>query len=118
MNQSMKAALISALVFPGAGHFYLKEKLGGFLFAVPAFGALFLIISTMMEKAQLIVGQIQRGEIQPDIIAITELLTRHAAEAGSSLQVVWIAFIVVWLGSTVDAYRLGRKAERNTPVAT
>jgi hypothetical protein len=34
MKKSMKAALLSAFVFPGAGHFFLKKHITGTVLAV------------------------------------------------------------------------------------
>ena len=112
MKKPSKAALLSALVFPGIGHFFLKRYISGTIIAGIASMALYVSISNLLERAQEIVDQVQRGEIQPDIESITESLS--AQPAGSETQLITISAIVwgiFWLIGIVDAYRIGRSHE-------
>jgi len=77
MNKSNKAALFSALVFPGAGHFFLKRHISGAVIACAALVALYLIIANLLERAREIADKILSGEVGLDIATIMELVSRQ-----------------------------------------
>jgi hypothetical protein len=106
---SLKAALLSAFVFPGLGHFYLKQRIKGALLAGAALAALVLVISNVMETAMQLSDAILRGELQPDAAAITEALARQPPDADALLvNGAYVVLVVVWLIGIVGAYRAGR----------
>ena len=109
MRKSTKAALLSALVFPGAGHFFLKRYITGTVLTGAAFASLYLLISKTVERALQITEKIQLGEVPPDVAAITELVLKQPT--GTEAQLLSIASIVLiisWLIGIVDSYRVGR----------
>lgn len=109
MKKSTKAALLSALVFPGVGHFYLKKYVSACVLAGTAFIALYYLTAKAVARAMQIVDKIQSGEIQPDIAVITELVSK--APTGTEALLINIAtaiFIISWIVGMVDAYRIGR----------
>ena len=109
MTRSMKSALLSAFIFPGVGHVYLKRYISGVLLAGTAFIALYFLISTAVERALQIVDKIQNGEIQPDVAVITELVAKQPI--GTEAQLINIAttvFIITWLIGIADSYIVGR----------
>jgi TM2 domain-containing membrane protein YozV len=109
MNKSVKVALLSAFVFPGVGHFYLKKHLVGSLLAGAAFAAIYLVVSKALELAVQIADKIQSGEVQLDVAAITELLLRQPTGAEAQLlNVASSVFIICWLIGMIDSYRVGR----------
>jgi len=111
MSKSSKAVLLSALVFPGAGHFYLNRKITGSVLAV---SALFSIVSGILERAQLIADKIVSGEIQPDMTIITELVSRQpAGTEAQSLNIATIILIISWVIGVVDSYRIAHVAKSN-----
>ncbi len=112
MNKSTKAVLLSVLVFPGAGHFFLKKRVAGAILACASFTALYFIISNMIEMAMQIVEKIQRGEVAPDA-AITELLSRQAVGNESQLDAAWAVLIVCWVIALADSYRRGRAQDKS-----
>ena len=109
MSKSMKATLLSAFVFPGVGHFFLKKYVIATVLAGAAFGSLYFVISKTVERALQISEKIQRGEVQLDVAAITELISQQLT--GTETQLFNIAstvFIISWLFGIVDSYRVGR----------
>ncbi len=109
MTKSIKAALLSALVFPGAGHFFLKRYLRGLVLTSATIASLYFLISGVVTKALHITEKIQRGEVQLDIEAITELVS--AQPTGSEMQVITIAsyaLMIAWFIGIIDSYRIGR----------
>ena len=114
MNKSKKAALISALVFPGAGHLYLKKYLSGTIFLGATLGSLSYLIVKTVEITLQITEEIQAGKVQLNVMEITELVSKQTA--GSEAQLYDIATAVIfisWLVGIIDSYRIGRIQDKN-----
>ena len=117
MNKPMKAALLSAFVFPGVGHFLLKRYIPGAFLAGAAFAGLYFLIAKTLERALQVTEKIQSGEVQPDVATITELASKQAM--GTEAQLLNIAAAVLfisWLIGIVDSYRVGRAQDTNVDV--
>ena len=113
MKKSIKAALYSGLLFPGTGHFSLDRYPRGMVFFVPAISSIVFLVHNALGKAFAITDQIARGEIPADTATITGLIS--TAPGGTELLMLKIAtwaWLVSWLGSVIDAYRIGKAAER------
>ena len=114
MNKSMKAALLSAFVFPGVGHFFLKKYIPGAVLAGTAFAALYFLTAKTVDRALQIIEKIQGGEVQLDAAPITELFSKQAT--GTEAQLLNIATAVLfvsWLTGIVDSYRVGRAQNKH-----
>jgi hypothetical protein len=109
MNKPLKAALFSALIFPGAGQLLLKKYISATYFAVFASVGLYLLFSNLMSRAQDIIEKVQRGEVSADLATITELVNQQSSTASDSLSPALIILLVAWLVSVVEAYRVGKK---------
>ena len=108
MNKAAKAALLSALVFPGTGHFFLKKYVAGVFLVTTSLAALYLLIAKAVEKALLIAEKIQSGEVQLDVAASTELAARQSTGAEAQLLNIATAVLIIsWLIGIVDSYRVG-----------
>jgi len=108
MNKSMKAALLSALVFPGAGHIFLKRYISAAFLASTALSALYIVTANILERALQITDKILQGELQPDIATITEFILK--SPAGTDTQFINIAVITLtlsWLIGILDSFRAG-----------
>ena len=108
MSRSTTALLLSALVFPGAGHLYLKRKTRALLFIVPALvaGAYFVVDAT--RRATDLADQIMSGSMGTDPVAIAARLE----QAGPTPFLVSLAIYIMlacWIVAAVDAWRLGRQ---------
>ena len=112
MKLSMKAALISGLVYPGAGFFLFKRYWLGLLFAVPATLAVIFILNYTMDVASVIADRIVNGQIPPTLPAIRSAVAAALAEDNPSLTLSKIAFLVAWLGSVLFSYWAGSIAEK------
>ena len=114
MSRSVKAALLSAFVFPGVGHFYLKKRISGTVLAGAALASLFFVISKSLESAQQIAEQIQSGDGPLDIAEISGLLAEQPAGSESQLfNIASAVFVVSWLVGIFDSYRTGRAMSKN-----
>lgn len=114
MSKSIKAVLLSAFIFPGVGHFFLKKPLPGSVLAGTASMALYFIISNAVERALQIADQIRHGEVQLDVAAITELVSKQPTGTDAEfINFVWVVLIISWLIGIVDSYRVGRVQAKN-----
>lgn len=109
MNKSTKAVLLSALLFPGSGHFYLKKPIMGGLLTTISVVCLCIVTVSVFTLAKAISDKILRGEIANDIIEITAAITEGLAETGlHQLNVLTITIVGCWIFGMVDSYRIGR----------
>ena len=109
MKKPMKAALISALVFPGAGHFFLKKYPAGIILACASSASLYYIVKKTIENAMQIVGDMQNSGAQLDVMALTDLVSKQTANHDSNMiSFATIAFVVCWFVGIFDSYREGR----------
>ena len=109
MKISMKAALLSALVFPGVGHIYLRRIVPGLALAGTSLAAVAYLVNNAFETALRISEQIQSGAVPIDMQAITELVSSQSSGADVMLQnLATAALIICWLFGIFDAYRVGR----------
>jgi hypothetical protein len=110
MTRSTKAALLSAFVFPGLGHIYLKQRLRGLLLAGVALVALVLVISNAVDTALQLSDAILSGELQPDSTSIAAALAAQPPDADALLvNGAYAALIIAWLFGIIDAWRTGRQ---------
>ena len=108
MTRSIKAALLSALIFPGVGHMVLKQYLRGSILMLSALIALSVIVTKAIKQALTIVDRINSGEIPVEAGAITELVSKSTTGAdGSVLNIAALVVVACWLIGIIDSYRLG-----------
>lgn len=109
MKRRSKALLLSALVFPGAGHLFLKHYLrGATLMGLTAAG-LAVILVRLMTRAMVLVEDMQKGGGPLDPQGIAGLLANSATGAEALLQdIATYGVAILWIIGMVDSYRLGK----------
>ena len=108
MKKSTKAALLSAFVFPGVGHIYLKKYVPGAVLVGVSLVGIYYLISKTVERSLQIVEKIQSGDIQLDVTAITELVSKQSTGTEAQLLNFATAVIIIcWLIAIIDSYRVG-----------
>lgn len=113
MKQSVKAALFSAFVLPGSGHFLLKKHIQGALFSGVTFLCFWVLLSTALDKAEAISLKIQSGEIPLDLSRITDEVSKQAAGGGTQLaEIATYLLLICWLVAIVDSFWLGWKLDK------
>jgi hypothetical protein len=118
MNKAFKAALVSALIFPGIGHFSLKKPLQGSLLAGASFVCLYFMVSAIMEVANQIVVKIQNGDIPMDVTNISNIVASQLAGSdGRLINIPSYMLMVLWVVGIVDSYRVGL-SQQKSKVAT
>ena len=120
MNKSTKAALLSALVFPGIGHLYLRSYTRGIILLAICTVALTDFIRRAWHEAELIRTQIN-AEINATGIIDLESLIAHATAAAdridhSPFTIATIVIVACWLIGIFDSYRIGKQFEE-TPTS-
>jgi hypothetical protein len=108
MNRAAKAALLSALLFPGLGQMYLKRYVRGLIPMVLTLAGLglWVVDATVRALRELDRMQIQGGLIDPKAVAGLAAASSASGEWYSPLILPMI--VVCWLFSVIDAYRLGK----------
>lgn len=108
MSKSLKAALLSALVFPGIGHFSLKKRLQGSLLSGITVVCLYILLMAIVDVAQQLSVKIQNGEVPFEFTRIGELVSQQLA--GSDGQLVNISSLLLgicWAVGIIDSFRIG-----------
>jgi hypothetical protein len=107
MKASTKAALISALIFPGLGHLVLRKGKRGLLFLLPTALAVIYLLRSVLRLMDQLMGEINNGALGLDPIAIMERV--HASGIDNpATNLASLVCIVCWAGSIADALWLGR----------
>lgn len=109
MNRSLKAALLSGLVFPGVGQLFLGHRRRALLFLVTAGFAALYFASAVMEPVMTIAAEIQSGAMPFDPFLIQARLDQTRVDTGA-MTVAALVMLVAWAASTLDAWFLGRCA--------
>ncbi|NGZ84977.1 hypothetical protein [Duganella aceris] len=108
MKASTKAALISALVFPGLGHLVLRKGKRGLLFIVPAALAVFYLLRSVLQLVDQLMEEVNRGTLPLDPALILERVNAAGGD-NFATNLASLVCIVCWVGAIADAIWLGRR---------
>ncbi|MEP1447684.1 MAG: hypothetical protein ABJK37_16385 [Paraglaciecola sp.] len=115
MHKATKAALISAFIFPGGGHFFLKSKLRGGVFAVFSVACLWALMSFLMDIANDISEKLVNREIPFDVSTVmAEISSQLSGSAGEMPHYTSLLLLGCWVLSIIDSFVLGRKIPEST----
>ena len=109
MDRSLIAALMSGLIFPGAGQIYLKRHLRGLCFIVPALAGAAYFVKQVLARAMPLVEQVMNGTLAPDPLRIAAELERQGSAAGTATDLAAALMLACWIASIIDAWLLGRR---------
>jgi hypothetical protein len=110
MDKATKAALFSALLFPGWGQLYLKQYKRGLVFIVPALVCALAMAWEVVQVGAAIIkaAPFKKGTVQlGNVIQVTVDAFKAVDLYYLLLMLVLIA--VLWILSIVDAYQLGKR---------
>lgn len=112
MKRSTKAVLLSALVFPGLGHLYLKRWVaGGLIICIAAF-SVYYIFSIAMDIALDVSQQIETGAIPADITTISDLVSLQLSGMEQTTDLASIVLLLCWIAGIVGSYWQGRSQDK------
>jgi len=101
MRVKVVAALLSALVLPGAGQFYLRRRARAWLFLIPALVAGLFYLNHAFDQANALADLVLCGAMPLDPAAIEARV--EAAPTPLSVTISGIVFVVCWVGSVLEA---------------
>ncbi len=113
MKNSLKAALLSALVLPGAGQIMLKRYLSGVLFALVSIIALSVIVAKIIKFSSLIAAKINSGILDQSGGGLIGILSDSMVEVNTGvMNTAFLIYLGVWILSILDAYRVGNLVDK------
>ena len=112
MNNALKGALFSGLVFPGLGQIMLKHYKRGAVLMIAITAALLVILIKTAQQAVTILEKIESEGGSIDLSTILNTTTQASATSESLIfkLLLWL-IIFSWVIGVVDAYRVGRKKD-------
>jgi TM2 domain-containing membrane protein YozV len=109
MNKAIKAALLSALVFPGSGQFYLKRYGRGSLLLLLRLLGLTIIVVRATVVALDSLKVMQGAGTAIDANAISRLAETTSGNIFTDNTTILLFLVACWIFSVVDAYRIGKR---------
>lgn len=109
----MSAALVSGLVFPGAGYWVVKRPLRAVVGVAVAGGCLLFVTMSLMQPINSLLEKAMMGEMPLDVVSVTaQVNATLAGSEATSRGAATYFFLVSWLFSIVDGYRIGRAQDQ------
>jgi hypothetical protein len=118
MKQSIKAALISALLFPGLGQILvLKRYARGCIFLLPTLAGTLYILRVAMAQVNVLAGQLANGTLPFDITVIAQQIAASRTN-GPAMTAATLACVLCWSASILDAIFFGNDQHYHHPHAS
>ena len=112
MNNSLKGALLSGVIFPGLGQVRFKHYKSGIVLMFTVSASMVVIVLKAVQHAFTILEKIELEGGVIDIKTITDAATQAASTSDSLLYNLGLLLIVIcWIFGIVDAYRIGKKMD-------
>lgn len=110
MSRSIKSVLLSGLVFPGAGHLYLKKYRMATVLIITTIGCLSFLIMKAVEKAVSILEEIEASGAAINAQNIVEISASATGNTDTtSTSIATLLIVICWFVGIIDAYRSGKK---------
>jgi hypothetical protein len=112
MNNSLKGAFLSGLVFPGLGQVVLKHYKRGAVIMLTVLVSLSVIVIEAVQKAFTILEKIESEGGTIDMDTISNAATQ--ASTTSDNLIFYLALLLIifsWIIGIVDAFRIGKKKD-------
>jgi TM2 domain-containing membrane protein YozV len=111
MKTSIKAALLSGLVFPGLGQLWLKRPVRGLVLMAASCAALATMVVSIGSRALTILEHAETAEGTVDMLRVVQA-AQSAASADTLMIAAWLVLSLSWAISVVDAFRIGETRDR------
>jgi hypothetical protein len=112
MNNSLKGALWSGLIFPGLGQVVLKRYKRGAIIMLAVLVSLAVMVVKAVENAFAILEKIELEGGAINMSTISNAVTQASISSGSlTFNLLLLLIIVCWIIGVVDAYRIGREKD-------
>lgn len=110
MKNSVKGALLSALVLPGAGQLWLKHYLRGFALIATVSVAFAVVALKAFRQALSVLEQIETAGGAIDLVAIMGSAS-HSSALSDGFMSASTLMVVCWIVAIVDAYVVGNRKD-------
>lgn len=104
MRHPLRAVMLSALVFPGAGQAALGLRRRALCFALPALLAALAFAWQLRAPVQALAEALAAGRMAPDPLAILAQLQAAAPPGSLALNLAAAVMLACWIGSIADAW--------------
>ena len=112
MKKSIKAALYSTLIFPGAGLWWLKRYWLAASFILPALAISAYVLRETLATAYLLSDQIVEGSLPLEVMALTRAVEHSVQQLTANLsEAIWL-FILCWGLSVAVSYLAGDQLDK------
>ncbi|MBU0484393.1 MAG: hypothetical protein KKB30_07765 [Proteobacteria bacterium] len=112
MNNAIKGALWSGLVFPGLGQIILKHYKRGAVIILIILGSMTVIVVKAVEQALTVLDKLKLEGGAISMSTITKAASDASTNFGSLISNLLLALIIgCWLISIIDAWILGRRED-------
>jgi len=110
MNNSLKGAFLSGLIFPGLGQIVLKHYKRGAVIMFTVLVSLSIVVVKAVQHALAILEKIESAGEAIKMSTISNAATQASTTSGSlTFNIVLLLVILCWIIGVVDAYRIGKK---------
>ncbi len=112
MNNSLKGALLSGLIFPGYGQYAQKRYLRGMTLMLASLAGLIIIGVVVYRQTLTILEKIDLESEAIDMIETFNTISQASAASSSALyRCALLLILACWIIGIVDAYMIGRKTD-------
>ena len=112
MNNSLRAALLSGLVFPGLGQVILKHRKRGITLMLAVSASLLVIVVKAVQQALTILEKIELEGGAINMSTISNAATQASTTYDSIIfKLLLLLIIFCWIIGVVDAYRIGKRKD-------
>jgi len=112
MNNSLKGALLSGVVFPGLGQIILKHYKRGIALMLTVLASLLVIVVKAVQQALTILEKINLEGGAINMSTISNIATKASTTFDSLIfNFVLLLMIFCWVIGVVDAYIIGKKKD-------
>lgn len=119
MNNSLKGAFLSGVVFPGLGQVILKHYKRGAVLILVVSASLLVILVKVVGQAFAILEKIESEGGAINMSTISKAATQASTTSESLIfKLLLLLIIFCWIIGVVDAYRIGRKKDIEDRLAT
>ncbi len=108
MKPAVKAALLSALIFPGSGQIYLRRRARGLALIAVTLGCLALIITATVSGAMDTIRQMQDAGAPLDVGSIEKYASKNSADYFYYRPALYI-LMACWIFALIDAWIIGKR---------
>jgi hypothetical protein len=112
MKASYKAALLSAFVFPGVGHLYLKRYSRGLVILFPVLAGFgYMIWSVTVSALDRLDAMVKVQGGAANLRELSDVAGSNLLTTGPYNDVVFSVISCIWIFAVIDAYRIGKRRE-------